>query len=385
MDAGQTAPVSLRPSRAPLDGTAIALLASSHPALAAAGDTAAALDLARQLGRSIASAGQVETVALWEMLATIAATDIECARVVEPHLDALAILTEAQAGGIRVDLADVNASEDSTWGVFAAESSGMRLEATGAGAGAGTGMQPVTLSGTKPWCSLASRLSHALVTAHTPAGRALFAVDLRSSHITTHDRLWVARGMSGVPSGPVDFDRVHAVPVGGVGWYLDRPGFSRGGLGVAVIWWGGAIGIVRAMLEYAASREPDPFALAHLGAVDVAIEATRATLCSAAARLDAHPIGRPGSSGDQDDQQDQHVVTDTDGRLLAARGRAVAARCAETALDRSARSLGPGPLANDERFARRHADLAMYVRQHHADRDDAAIGRMITAQAKPPW
>jgi hypothetical protein len=45
---------------------------------------------------------------------------------------------------------------------------------------------------------------------------------------------------------------------------------------------------------------------------------------------------------------------------------------------------GPGPLAFDEPYAKRMADLALYVRQHHAMRDDAQLGK-LTLTGEHPW
>jgi len=42
-------------------------------------------------------------------------------------------------------------------------------------------------------------------------------------------------------------------------------------------------------------------------------------------------------------------------------------------------------LALDERHARRVADLQLYVRQHHAERDDASLGRLLAGGDGPPW
>ena len=33
----------------------------------------------------------------------------------------------------------------------------------------------------------------------------------------------------------------------------------------------------------------------------------------------------------------------------------------------------------------RVADLQLYVRQHHAERDDAALGRMLVTKGSTPW
>jgi hypothetical protein len=39
--------------------------------------------------------------------------------------------------------------------------------------------------------------------------------------------------------------------------------------------------------------------------------------------------------------------------------------------------LGPAPLAFEEEHVRRVADLELYLRQHHADRDLAALGQLV--------
>ncbi|WP_222843977.1 acyl-CoA dehydrogenase [Cellulosimicrobium sp. CUA-896] len=179
--------------------------------------------------------GSGGTGALWSALASVAAVDVAVARMLEPHLDALAILDQVPEPP---DLPAVDAGPGSTWGVFAAEGPGVRLDATPADG-------RWTLTGTKPWCSLAADLTHALVTAWTDDGRRLFAVDLRPASVEPADGPWVPRGLPQVVSAPVRFDGAPAVPVGAAGWYLERPGFAWGGIGVAACWWGGAVGLAR--------------------------------------------------------------------------------------------------------------------------------------------
>ena len=92
--------------------------------------------------------------------------------MIEAHTDALAILHEAADDPDirRVPLDAIGVQPDSTWGVFAAEGPGVRVDARQVG-------DQWLLTGTKPWCSLADRLSHALITAHTGDGtRRLFAI-----------------------------------------------------------------------------------------------------------------------------------------------------------------------------------------------------------------
>ncbi|WDF34071.1 acyl-CoA dehydrogenase [Arthrobacter agilis] len=330
----------------------------------------AALDLAIELGDAVPLPGSGRTSVAWQLLSTLAAADLTVARVVEPHLDALAILAQAEAllgtpsepsfraspGAPPETSFEAPASPGGgTWGVFAAEGPGVALVATDAGNGTWT------LTGTKPWCSLADHLDGAIVTAHVGDGaRRAFAVELRVPGITMDPPdHWVSRGLPTVTSCPVHFDAVPATPVGGTNWYLERDGFAWGGIGVAACWYGGALGIARTLLAAARRREPDQIALLHLGRVDAALHETRIVLADAADAVDA---GRAGGQ---------------DGALLAARVRSTAFRCAELVLEAAAHGLGPAPLVFDDRHAGRVADLHLYLRQHHAERDDAGVGRRV--------
>lgn len=297
--------------------------------------------------------GSGSTRTLWESLASVAAVDLTAARTLEPHLDALAILAEARSAGHDVTSP---APGRASWGVFAAEGPGVRLEARDDPRdAAGT----VRLHGTKPWCSLAGSLSHALVTAwDSDTTRRLYAVRLSPSNgVTVQPSAWFARGLTAVPSGPVDFDGAEAVPVGPAGWYLERPGFAWGGMGVAAVWYGGAVGVARRLLRR--GREPDQIAQMHVGAVDAGLWAARTSLADAASRVDD---GR--AAGDE-------------GALLALRVRHVVSRVAESVLERVGHATGPAPLALEDDHAARVADLQLYLRQEHAERDEAALGSHV--------
>jgi len=305
---------------------------------------AGALDLARSWGRQLPLPGRGATTELWEALATLGAADLSVARVAEPHVDALAIMAEAGMPAPAVD---------TTWGVFAAEGPGARLEASEHDEG-------WRLDGLKPWCSLAGDLTHALVTAWVDESRrGLFAVDLRHPGVRPLEDSWHARGLAAVPSGPVRFADVPADAVGGPGWYLRRDGFAWGGMGVAAVWYGGAVGVARRLLVAARDRTPDQVALVHIGTADAALAGARALLLDAARRVDGGSArGEPGA-------------------LLAQRLRQVVADAAERVLTCVEHGLGPGPLALEPRHAARVADLRLYLRQHHAERDAAALGRQV--------
>jgi len=315
----------------------------------AGSDVTAALGLPESHPAAFPLPGSGDTWRLWASLAVLGSVDLTVARAVEPHLDALAILAEARAAGYRVEGAD-----GGRWGVFAAEGPGSRLVAD-------ESTDPTTLGGLKPWCSLAGSLDRALVTAWCGDDtRRLYAVRLGAANgVAVEEGAWVARGLPLVPSGPVSFTASAAHPVGPPGWYLERSGFAWGGMGVAAIWWGGAVGVARRLREQLRQRDPDQVGLMHLGAVDASLHAASAVLEQAAASVDAGAAD--GAAG----------------AALALRVRRVVALTVEEVLGRVGHALGPGPLALEEEHAGRVADLQLYVRQEHAERDAAALGRHV--------
>ena len=47
--------------------------------------------------------------------------------------------------------------------------------------------------------------------------------------------------------------------------------------------------------------------------------------------------------------------------------------------------MGPAPLALDAIHTKRIADLQLYIRQHHAEKDDAALGSALANARTVPW
>ncbi|MGI4894414.1 MAG: acyl-CoA dehydrogenase [Janthinobacterium lividum] len=309
-----------------------------------------ALATVRRLTGDVPLPGSGRTRDRWQVLARLGADDLTLARIAEAHLDAVAILAEA----------GTTADPGSTWGVFAAETGEVRLDAIETPRG-------WTLTGIKPWCSLAGRLSHCLVTAHTPAGRRLFAAGLLHPGVLVREDGWHARGLVDVPSGPVEFLDVAAVPVGEAGWYLQRPGFAHGGIGVAACWFGAAVAVAR--VTGRGTRPPDQLARFHQGALDLELTRARLAMDHAAIEVDA---GRAEGAA---------------GGILALRTRAIVAAAAEKVLEIVGHASGPAPLTFDAAHAARVADLTIYLRQHHAERDVAALGATLrdTATQSGGW
>jgi alkylation response protein AidB-like acyl-CoA dehydrogenase len=304
-----------------------------------------------QVGRWLAAGeldlplpGSGQTAHRWQRLAELTKADVVAGRLAEAHTDAVAILAE---------LHGPEPKPDQLWGVWAAESGDAVLRAHGDGG-------DVTLDGTKVWASGASICTHALVTARIDGGsRGLFAIDLGDRRVQPLPSSWRNAGMAESDTRSVQFSSAPAVAVGTPGEYLDRPGFWHGAIGVSACWLGGARAVAAPLYERAGRESVDPHTLAHLGAVDAAIAAAEATLLSAASQVDADPSNREGRA-----------------ELIARRTRAVVETAVDETITRSGRALGPGPLAQDAKHAQRVADLTMYVRQSHAERDLAELGRL---------
>lgn len=283
----------------------------------------------------------------WRTLRFGAAADVVVGRLAEAHWDADAIL--AELGRPRVE-------PGQWWGVWAAEPPRPRVSADG-------DRGRVALSGAKPWCSGAGWCTHALVTAvvaDDPERRVLVAVALDQPGVRVEDGPWHTAGMDRSHTWTVHLDGVTAEVVGSSEDYLERPGFWHGGAGVAACWLGGADAVARTLRRRARGEH----ALAHLGAVDAALAGARWAFDAAADELDA-------AAGEDV----------ADARRRALRLRAIAEDAAATTLERAGRALGAGPLCLDAEHARAVADLTVYVRQSHAERDLATLGGLVGEDA----
>ncbi|ANF57372.1 acyl-CoA dehydrogenase family protein [Halotalea alkalilenta] len=291
------------------------------------------------------------TLARWRALAQVAACDLGLVKLFEAHEDALAIHAELGSNEL---------PRHSRWGVWCAQAPGHDLMVS-----TGTSADCVSLDGSKAWCSGAATLTHALVSARTADNRSwLVAVALDQPGITVTDRGWAAVGMQSAASVDVLFSHAEGRLVGAPGGYVERSGFLHGAAGVAACWYGATARIVD-FTRGALAGKADPHRLAHLGAMDVALSQARAMLIDAAKAIDASPA---------------------DGCALeVARARLAVEGAAEEILVRASRALGAAPLCRDAGFARLMADLPVFIRQSHAERDQAAHGQRVATLEEPQW
>jgi len=264
------------------------------------------------------------------------ATDLSLARIAEAHTDALAILAEAGQ----------SARPETLYGVWAADGPAGRLNYTRSAQG------DWLLQGSKQFCSGATFLEAALVTAHGEAGVMLFDVALEDAGIRPQASEWASAAMADTDTVTVAFNAV-SVPatrvIGGPHWYLSRPGFWHGAIGPAACWAGGAISLIEAATRLA---RKDPHSRAQVGALQSLGWGVNAYLDRAGREIDADPEDTAGEA-----------------RVRALKVRHLIERACTEVLDRFGRATGPQLLAHDLRVARQHVALTLYIRQCHAERD----------------
>jgi hypothetical protein len=287
----------------------------------------------------------------WERftaLGQIAGDDLSVARLVEAHIDALAICAEAS----RSDIAE------GALAVWASEGPVSRVEATPVAGG-------WRLVGTKQFCTGSTIVDQALITTHAPDGQRLFMIPLNRAGVHLETAGWVATAFAATATGTMHIAAEVPEPaaIGAPDFYLTRPGFWHGAVSVAACWAGGARGLVdRYLVRHA---RDDAHSLAHRGAMEAVCWGMAAALRRAAGEIDADPL---------------NVGGDAMSRALAARH--VVERACLDVLDRLGRAAGPRPAAFDGWFIQQSADLTLYLKQCHGERDLEALGRAWPASPR---
>jgi alkylation response protein AidB-like acyl-CoA dehydrogenase len=294
--------------------------------------------------------GRGQTLARWRALAEVGAHDLGLAKLFEGHTDALAILAEL---GAPAPLAG------SIWATWAAEPPDARPRLTHLGDGR------VLLDGDKAWCSGAEDASHGLMTAWDERDRQqLVSFDLRQAGITREAGSWQAVGMASSRSIRLHLSEVVGQLVGRPGEYTGRPGFWHGGAGVAACWLGAAQWLGEYLRRHCTERA-DPHRRAHLGSVHVVLQGAANSVRALAEQIDASPT-----------QSHQLAVMQV--RLQ------VEAAC-DAVMSHVGRALGATPYCTDAHFAHLMADLPVFLRQSHAERELAGLGDAIATLGAPTW
>jgi hypothetical protein len=283
--------------------------------------------------------GEGHTAVRWRALAAIARHDVAEARVIEAHVDALSILHEA----------GLEPEPSALYGVWAAEEPGRSLQLDGE-----------RVRGQKPFCTGAGIVDRALVTARTPAGVVLAEIDARHPSIDYATDDWLTPAFATTGTATATFDTPTIRTAGSAGWYLDRVGFWHGACGPAACWAGGVLGLIDQAIVAAAAKRADPHLDAHIGALVAIGWDLDAVLDRAGVEIDETP--------------DDAAAAVRRARIM----RHLVDRAATEVIERFGRALGPRPLIRNPDVVRRIAEVQLYVRQCHAERDLDALGSAET-------
>jgi len=288
---------------------------------------------------------------LLDGLVSLGRTDIPFARLAEGHIDALRIIRQAGRQPVT----------DALYGVWASRSRGGGLSAV-------PDQDEVRLSGSIPFASGSGLLDRALVTAGISAPAADGPADQRSVQLLldVEVRDW-APDLTSWPSTAMvasrsftltlaDQSAAATCQVGPAGFYLDRPGFFPGGIGVAAVWVGAAARVADLLRRFTDSspHPPDQVTRTHWGRVRIELICAHALLRQGGQLLDA------GAETHWDRTTLQQ---------LAAEVRSGVGAAVRRVLELARTVAGPAGLAHDGALGAAIADLDLYVRQQPSDRD----------------
>ncbi|MEO5709028.1 MAG: hypothetical protein ABIQ59_04320, partial [Nocardioidaceae bacterium] len=287
-------------------------------------------DVVRHLAEEHAAVWTAPFPDFAEALTALGRVDLCLARLVEGHADALRILQQA--------------GEEAHPGVYAVWAS----RSAGTGVAALPSRPGWQLDGELRFASGIDVVDRALLPGWVDSDTHLL-FDLPVAGVEADRSTWRTSAMDAARSFTVG---VHqrcdsSSVVGQANFYLDRPGFLVGGLGVAAVWAGGAQSLLDQVTAGLRRFVPTAHQLRRLGLVEQFVWTARTAVEVTARRLpdlDAAGVAR------------ETTLART----------AVVAACEQAGIE-TERIVGPGGLSGEARLARTLADLALFVRQHHVD------------------
>lgn len=289
---------------------------------------------------------------LLDALLAVGRTDIPLSRLTEGHIDGLRILAQA----------DAVPRPSALYGVWASRSAGTGVAAEADGDG-------LRLTGTIRFASGAGVIDRALVPVWLDDATHLL-VDLAVTDLPVDRGHWQTTAMQVSQSHTVRVEGLTVSSTDVVGpesFYLQRPAFLPGGVGVAAVWAGGlarALDVTVSMLD---GRGVSPAQDLRLGRARVALIGALTTVRVAGSRLDqllSGPRADAGRSG-----TDQALLAAVSGEARAAVADGVTRALAEL------RALaGPAGLAFDPDLGHALDDLGLYVAQLNGDAESTRLG-----------
>jgi hypothetical protein len=292
---------------------------------------------------------------LVEGLLRVGVTDIPLGRLVEGHVDALRIL--GQAG--------VAPRPAARYGVWASRSAGTGVAAVVEG-------ESLRLNGTIRFASGAGIIDRALVPVWLdPETHVL--VDLAVDGLPVDRSHWHTSAMRISHSHTVtvaDLVVGAAQVVGEPGFYLGRPGFLPGGVGVAAVWAGGLTRVLDVSVAMLAGRRVTEAQDCRLGRARLQLIAALTAVRTAGTRLDQLWPDLPDPT--------------TAARVaeIVTTSRALVAHAVTTALAEVRVLAGPAGLAFDPDLGHALDDLGLYAAQLPLDAEATRMGTALRSDRR---
>lgn len=282
-------------------------------------------------------------VDLMPRLAAFGRTDVVAAKLAESHIDAARILGQAEAP-----------HHAGLYGVWAS-----RSRASGVSATLTEGA--IAMTGTVRFASGAGIIDRVLLPVWLASGEHLL-LDLDPAGWIIDDSQWRTTAMAASRSYAVTVSgsAPRGSQVGPPSWYLERPAFEPGGVGVAAVWVGAAARVVDLLDRSRSDARESETAQLRRGQIRRHLATAGATLAVAATRLD-------------DAFSREHPETDDIGGVVT-EARAITGASVRAVLALVRDLAGPAGLAFDGELTAAVADLDLYVRQQPGDPDDLRLG-----------
>jgi alkylation response protein AidB-like acyl-CoA dehydrogenase len=326
------------------------------------------------LSRSLGGLGlgfETQNIAdLLRLLRILGKGNLSVGRIYEGHVNGLQLI-QTFANPDQVEQFAHDARGQKIFGVWNAEAAdGLKFRPLG--------RKKYELIGSKTFCSGAGHIQRPLVGGTLPDGQhQLCVVPMEQVKTRLDSSWWTATGMRGSVSSKVDFSGVlldDAWFIGNPNDYHREPWLTLGVIRFAAVQLGGAEGLVESTRSFLRklARTSDPYQIARLGQMTLAVENGRLWLESAAAKAQAFaPIfgGDPAAT-----KNGAPELT-----VYANMVRTAIEQAAMEVMKNAERCVGSRGLLPPEPAERIIRDLRLYLRQPCFDAALAAVGSYFLA------
>jgi alkylation response protein AidB-like acyl-CoA dehydrogenase len=325
--------------------------------------------LVAPLSRSLGGLGlgfESENIAdLLRLLRILGQGNLSVGRIYEGHVNGLQLI-QTFATPDQVEHLAHDARGQKIFGVWNAEAGdGLKIHPLGPGR--------YELSGSKTFCSGAGNVQRPLVGGTLPDGQhQLCVVPMEQVKTRIDSSWWTATGMRGSVSAKVDFTGVVLDDpwfIGNPNDYHREPWLTLGVIRFAAVQLGGAEGLVKITRSFLRKlgRTSDPYQIARLGQMTLAVESGRLWLESAAAKARAFaPIFGGDAAAPRNNPSELTVYANM--------ARTAIEQAAMEVMKNAERCLGSRGLLPPEPAERITRDLRLYLRQPNFDAALAAAG-----------